>query len=94
MLYAIYCLDKSGSLEIRLGNRPTHLAYLESQGDKLVTAGPLLSEDGQTPLGSLLVFEADSPAEAEAFAAGDPYAIAGLFASVTIRPWRRVFPKA
>ncbi len=94
MLYAIYCLDKSGSLEVRLGNRPAHLAYLESQGDRLVTAGPLLSDDGQTPLGSLLVFEADSLAEAEAFAAGDPYAAAGLFESVAIRPWRKVFPKA
>ena len=94
MLYAIYCLDKPGSLEIRLGNRPAHLAYLEGQGDKLVTAGPLLSEDGQTPLGSLLVFEAASRAEAEAFAAGDPYALAGLFESVAIRPWRKVFPKA
>ena len=94
MLYAITCLDKPGSLEVRLGNRPAHLAYLESQGDKLVTAGPLLSEDGQTPLGSLLVFEAASRAEAEAFAAGDPYALAGLFESVAIRPWRKVFPKA
>ena len=94
MLYAIYCLDKPGSLEVRLGNRPAHVAYLESQGEKLITAGPLLSDDGQTPLGSLLVFEAASRAEAEAFAAGDPYALAGLFESVAIRPWRRVFPKA
>lgn len=94
MLYAIYCLDKPGSLEVRLGNRPAHVAYLESQGDKLITAGPLMSEDGQTPLGSLLVFEADSRAGAEAFASGDPYALAGLFESVAIRPWRKVFPKA
>ncbi len=93
MLYAIYCLDKPGSLEVRVGNRPAHLAYLESQGARLVTAGPLLSDDGQTPLGSLLVFEAGSRDEAEAFAAGDPYALAGLFQSVSIRPWRRVFPK-
>jgi len=94
MLYAIYCLDKPGSLEVRLGNRPAHVAYLESQGDKLITAGPLMSEDGQTPLGSLLVFEAAGRAEAEAFAAADPYALAGLFESVAIRPWRKVFPKA
>ena len=94
MLYAIYCLDKPGSLEVRLGNRPAHVAYLESQGEKLVTAGPLLSDDGQTPLGSLLVYEAGSLAEAQAFAAGDPYALAGLFESVAIRPWRKVFPKA
>ena len=94
MLYAIYCLDKPGSLELRLANRPAHVAYLEAQGERLATAGPLLAEDGQTPVGSLLVFEAADRAGAEAFAAGDPYAAAGLFASVTIRPWRRTFPKS
>ena len=94
MLYAIYCLDKPGSLEVRLANRQAHVAYLESQGEKLVTAGPLMSEDGQTPLGSLLVFEAANRAEVEAFTTADPYAIAGLFESVAIRPWRKVFPKA
>ena len=82
-----------GSLDLRLSTRPAHLAYLESQGARLITAGPLLSDDGQTPLGSLLLFEAESRADAEAFAAGDPYAGAGLFESVAIRPWRRVFPK-
>lgn len=94
MLFAIYCLDRPGSLEVRLGNRPAHLAHLESQEDKLVTAGPLLSDDGETPIGSLLVFEAETLAVAQAFAAADPYAKAGLFDSVTIRPWRRVFPKS
>ena len=94
MLYSFYCLDKAGAGEIRQANRPSHVAYLESQGDRLIVAGPLLSNDGQEPVGSLLIRECAGQAEAEAFAAGDPYAAAGLFESVTIRPWRRVFPKA
>ena len=41
--------------------------------------------------GSLLVIEADDIAAARAFAAADPYAKAGLFASVDIRPWKWIF---
>ena len=94
MLYSLYCTDKPGSLEVRLGNRPAHLAYLEGLGDRLITAGPLLADDGQTPCGSLVIIEGADKADAEAVAAGDPYAAAGLFESVVIRPWRRVFPKS
>ncbi len=39
--------------------------------------------------GSLLIFEGDL-AGAEAWAAADPYAAAGLFQSVDIRPWKKV----
>jgi len=94
MLYTFYCADKVGGLEIRLSNRPGHLAYLEGLGARLITAGPLMSDDGQTPVGSLLVIECADRADAEAVAAADPYAKAGLFETVAIRPWRQVFPKA
>lgn len=94
MQFAIYCLDKPDSLQLRLDTRPTHLVYLDSFEDKLVFAGPLLAEDGKSPIGSLLVFEGADAAAAKAFADGDPYAKAGLFAQVTIRPVRQVYPKA
>lgn len=94
MLYMFHCTDKPGSAEVRTGNRPTHLAYLESLGDRLVAAGPLLTEDGQGMVGSLLIVECPDGATAQEIAANDPYAKAGLFEKVEIRPWRRVFPKA
>ncbi|WP_119679305.1 YciI family protein [Indioceanicola profundi] len=94
MAFIIECLDKPGSLDIRLSTRPAHLAYIEARIDKVVVAGPIFAEDGSTPIGSLLIMNFDSKADAEAFAAEDPYAKAGLFASVTIRPWRKVFPAA
>lgn len=94
MLYMFYCVDKDGAAEVRTGNRAAHLAYLESHGDRLFAAGPLLSDDGAAMVGSLLVVDCADRAAAEDFAANDPYAKAGLFQSVTIRPWRRVFPKA
>ncbi|WGF88843.1 YciI family protein [Marinivivus vitaminiproducens] len=87
MLFAIICLDKPGALDTRLAVRPEHLEYLKSFGDKLKMGGAFLGEDGQ-PQGSLLVFEAEDKAEAQAFADGDPFAKAGVFEQTTIRPWR------
>jgi uncharacterized protein len=87
MLYALICTDKPNSLAIRKANRPEHLAYLERLGDTLVFAGPFTEEDGETMNGSLIVVEAASLQSATEIAAGDPFAQAGLFASVEIRPW-------
>ncbi len=89
-MYLIFCIDKPGSLEIRKANRDAHLAYLKEQGDKLVAAGPTVTEDGETMNGSLLLMNFANQAEAEAFAAGDPYGKAGLFESVTIKKWKKV----
>jgi uncharacterized protein YciI len=87
MLFALICTDKPGGLAIRKANRPEHLAYLESLGDTLLFAGPFTEEDGQTMNGSLIVIDAESLREARAIADGDPFAKAGLFESVEIRPW-------
>jgi uncharacterized protein len=91
MLFALICTDKPGSLAVRKSNRPEHVAYLQGLGDALVFAGPFTGEDGETPNGSLVVIEAASRQAAETIAAADPYAKAGLFASVEIRPWIWVF---
>jgi len=87
MLYALICTDKPGSAAVRLENRPDHVAYLENLGETLVFAGPFLMEDGATMNGSLIVIEATSLDAARKIAAGDPFAKAGLFATVEIRPW-------
>jgi uncharacterized protein YciI len=89
----LICTDKLGSLAVRKSNRPEHVAFLQSLGDWLVFAGPFTGEDGETPNGSLVVIEAASRQAAERIAAADPYARAGLFASVEIRPWIWVFNK-
>ncbi|AWK87702.1 YciI family protein [Azospirillum thermophilum] len=93
MLYMFHCTDKAGAAEIRQTNRAAHLAYLEASAARIFAAGPLLSDDGQGMVGSLLVVECADAAEAQRFADEDPYARAGLFESVVIRPWRRVYPK-
>lgn len=87
MLYLLYCVDKPDSLELRLANRDEHLKYVASFAEKLKMAGPVLLDDGETMGGSLLIIEADTKAEIEAFSAGDPYARAGLFESIDIKPF-------
>lgn len=90
MLFAIICTDKPGALALRMETRPAHLEHLKAHERSLVLVGPLLDAEGK-PCGSLLVVEADDRAAAEAFAAADPYAKAGLFESVVVRPFRSVF---
>lgn len=94
MLFALICHDKPNQLELRMQHRPEHLAYLEAHADQLVYAGPLFDQDGRNPAGSLLILDVPDKGSAEAFASGDPYARAGLFADVRIVQTRRVFPKA
>ena len=92
MHFVLYCLDKPGHANVRADNRPAHVEYLKASADKIVAAGPLLSEDGEGMVGSTLILELADKTEAEAWAANDPYAKAGLFQSVDIRPWKKVFP--
>lgn len=90
MLFAIICEDQPQALAQRQAARPRHLAYLQSEIAKLVEVGPLLDDAG-APCGSLLVVDVADRAAAESFAAGDPYAEAGLFARTEIRAYRSVF---
>lgn len=91
MLYALICTDKPGHLQLRLDTRATHLTWLTGLKEQGVVkfAGPFLGEDGK-PDGSLVVIKAVSMEEAKAIATADPYAGAGLFETVTIRPWNWV----
>jgi uncharacterized protein YciI len=91
MLFVIHAIDKPGNLELRLKTRAAHLDYLTAAGDRLVAAGPTLTDDGAGMTGSVQIIDAADRAGAEEFARNDPYAKAGLFQNVTIMPWRKVF---
>ncbi|RMD61659.1 MAG: YciI family protein [Alphaproteobacteria bacterium] len=92
MHFAIVCLDKPDHAAVRADNRPAHLEYLEAHRAQILAAGPLLSDDGESPVGSLLLMEFDDVEAARKFATEDPYNKAGLFRTVTVCPWRKVFP--
>jgi uncharacterized protein YciI len=89
MLFAIICRDRDGAQEARAANRPAHLDFIDRHRDAVVLAGPMLDGQGN-PIGSLLVIDAVGQGAAQAFANADPYAAAGVFAEVEIRPFRLV----
>ncbi len=96
MLYAIISEDVENSLALRQTARPAHLARLESlaEENRLVLAGPHPFEDNtQTGFsGSLVVAEFDSLVSAQAWANQDPYVAAGVYANVTVKPFKKVLP--
>ena len=91
MFYLIHCFDRKDALQLRMDNRPAHVEYLKSFGEKLHAAGPTLDANGNMN-GSLVIMELENLADAEDFAANDPYAKAGLFEKVFIQPWKKVLP--
>jgi len=89
MLFALLCKDKPNALQIRMDTRPTHLEHLQAMNGEgtLKMAGPFLDDAGN-PNGSLLIVEAPDAAAARAIAEADPYAKAGLFEAIEVRPFR------
>ncbi len=91
MHFVIHCVDKFDHGHVRAENRPAHVDYLKANQDKIFAAGPTTSEDGSAMTGSVLIMEFDTLAEAETFAANDPYKKADLFERVEVKPWKKVF---
>ncbi|MGC3872801.1 YciI family protein [Halomonas sp. GXIMD04776] len=99
MLYAIISEDVNDSLEKRQSARPDHLARLEALRDegRLVIAGPHPAIDTESPgdagfSGSLVIAEFDDLDAACAWADADPYVAAGVYAKVTVKPFKKVLP--
>ena len=99
MLYAIVGEDREDSLAARLAARPAHLERLQAlqNAGRLILAGPGPAIDSAAPgpagfTGSLIVAEFASLDAAQAWADADPYVAAGVYARVTVKPFRKVFP--
>ena len=86
-LFVLTCDDHPGALERRMSVRTEHLAYVAKNVGTVRLAGPLLDDAGDMA-GSLFIIEAADRAAAEAFSAGDPSRVAGVFERVEIRPWK------
>lgn len=86
-LFVFQGLDKAEGLELRKATRPAHLEWVAQLAPRVKIGGPVLAEDGTTPVGSMLVVEAESLGAARALFAQDPYALAGLWAETSVRPF-------
>ena len=99
MYYAIMAEDNENSLESRLNARPAHLARLtelQAQG-RLLLAGPFPAIDSVDPgpagvSGSLIVAEFNDLSAAKTWAEADPFVNAGVYKSVTVKPFRKTLP--
>ena len=99
MWYAIIGTDNADSLAARKSARPAHLARLQKLQDegRMLLAGPFPAIDADDPgpagfSGSLIVAEFGSLAEAQGWAAADPYVDAGVYRETTVKPFRKVLP--
>ena len=99
MWYSLVCTDVAESLAFRKAARPAHLQRLEILRDtgRLLVAGPNPSIDSEDPgeagfSGSIIIAEFDSLTAAQAWAAEDPYQAAGVYASVSVKAYKKVLP--
>lgn len=99
MLYMILGEDAPGTLDKRLAARPAHVRRIEelSNEGRLMLAGPCPAIDAPDPgpagfTGSLIVAEFPSLADARTWAKADPYVAAGVFAGITVKPFRKTLP--
>ncbi|MDX1508902.1 MAG: YciI family protein [Woeseiaceae bacterium] len=99
MWYAIISEDVEDSREARASARPAHVQRLKALADegRLLVAGPHPAIDAEDPgeagmTGSLVVAEFPSLQAAQAWADDDPYIAAGVYAKVTVKPFKRVLP--
>lgn len=101
MWFAIVGTDVPDSLEKRKGARPAHIERLQKLLDegRLLVAGAFPAIESEDPgpagfTGSLILAQFPSQAEAEAWAKDDPYVAAGVYASVSVKPFRKALPPA
>ncbi|MGD2173741.1 MAG: YciI family protein [Gammaproteobacteria bacterium] len=99
MLYSIVGIDNENSLQARLSVRADHLARLTALKDegRLIIAGPNPAIDNEDPgeagfTGSLIIAEFESLEAAQAWADADPYVDSGAYASVSVKPFKKVLP--
>jgi uncharacterized protein YciI len=92
MLFVVHALDKPGILPTRAKHYRDHRIHLE-QADAhavdVVTAGTLVADDGETPVGSIFVIDAKDRAAVDAFTKSDPYHLNGVWERVTIHRYNK-----
>jgi uncharacterized protein len=90
--FVAICLDVKDGLERRMSAREAHLAYVRTMPPGFIKlAGPFLGPTGEM-CGSMFIFEAEAREAIDTYFTKDPYVLAGLFASLDIRPWRVTIP--
>jgi uncharacterized protein YciI len=87
MLFVVHATDKSDGMATRAKFYRAHRIHLD-QAKKydvdVVTAGTLLADDGETPVGSIFVIDAKDRTATDAFTRSDPYRVNEVWETVQI----------
>jgi uncharacterized protein len=92
-MYAIICFDRKDSARLRDQHRAAHQEFLKKHEKKIVYGGPLKDSADGPSTGALIVVDCATRAEAEAFIAADPFQQGGVYDSVSVRAFKKVFPQ-
>ena len=92
MQFVIIGEDREDGLAARQKARPDHLDYWQGMETIFLSAGPFINELDQ-PVGSMIIIEAESLSKAEELAQADPYMLAGVFKSLSVKRWNWLFGK-
>ena len=89
MFCVVYCVDKPDSAALREKHLVEHRAYLDRAKSIIFFSGPLQNDDASASLGSLFILNVESRAQAEDYAANEPFNMAGVFETVIIYRLRK-----
>jgi len=92
-MYALICFDRPDSAPLRNAHRGAHLQFLEANADKIVFGGPLKNKPDGDSTGAIIVLDCATRKDAEAFITEDPFYKGGVYESVAVRAFKKVFPK-
>lgn len=91
MPYMIYSVDKPDSESIRDEHRAAHYAFLQKHSYRLIASGGLQDDSGERFIGSTILLDVETRAQAQAFVEEDPFTKAGLAQAVVISRWKKAF---
>ena len=92
MLFVVHAIDKNDILPTRAKHYRAHRIHLDRAADHavdVVTAGTLIADDGETPVGSIFVIDAADRAAVDAFTRSDPYHQHGVWDRVQIHRYNK-----
>ncbi len=89
MLFTMFCIDKPGVLETRKEVMSAHIEYLATESVKIIMSGPLVSDDGESIVGSLYLFEAEDRAAVDEFQRNDPLVQADIWETIETRVFNK-----
>ena len=92
MLFVVHAIDNKDILPVRAKFYRAHRVHLDEAATHdvdVVTAGTLVADDGETPVGSIFVIDAEDRAAADAFIRSDPYHVNGVWDQVQVHGYNK-----